>query len=153
MNTGRRSEFLEIIYLSELRANFSFNEKCQGIVFTLGNVVFQGNCYLWGLSRCNQDTVATPLSSRGKISAHQRYALKCQFSPDSTLVCIISSSSDQFFVVSTQLRIVYCSPVYTWILQKLYSANKRGNSKEGYLVTHWILWYATNVSGNVTKMR
>lgn len=50
----------------------------------------KGNCYLWGLSRCNQDTVATPLSSRGKISAHQRYALKCQFSPDSTLLATTS---------------------------------------------------------------
>ena len=44
----------------------------------------QGNCFLWGLARGNNGT--TQLNFQTKLTAHQKYALKCQFSPDATWV-------------------------------------------------------------------
>lgn len=53
-------------------------------------VTNKGNCYLWALSKCNQETIGTQLTSRAKVSAHQKYSLKCRFSPDSTLLATTS---------------------------------------------------------------
>lgn len=50
----------------------------------------KGSCYFWSLSRCSGEMVGTQLTLRPKVNAHQRYALKCQFSPDSTLLATTS---------------------------------------------------------------
>lgn len=43
----------------------------------------QGNCYVWNLTGGIGEEV-TQLIPKTKIPAHNRYALQCKFSPDST---------------------------------------------------------------------
>lgn len=42
----------------------------------------KGNCYIWSLSS-NSETHLSSLQPKKKIEAHERYALRCKFSPDS----------------------------------------------------------------------
>lgn len=46
-------------------------------------VLLQGNCYVWNLTGGIGEEV-TQLIPKTKIPAHNRYALQCKFSPDST---------------------------------------------------------------------
>lgn len=46
-------------------------------------VSLQGNCYVWNLTGGIGEEV-TQLIPKTKIPAHNRYALQCKFSPDST---------------------------------------------------------------------
>lgn len=46
-------------------------------------VCVQGNCYVWNLTGGIGEEV-TQLIPKTKIPAHNRYALQCKFSPDST---------------------------------------------------------------------
>ena len=48
-------------------------------------ISYQGNCFIWTLTG-GQGEKPTQLHPKTKIPAHKRYALKCHFSPDSTLV-------------------------------------------------------------------
>jgi G protein beta subunit-like protein len=43
----------------------------------------RGHCYVWSLMGGVAEE-PTKLNPKHKIEAHQRYALKCKFSPDST---------------------------------------------------------------------
>ena len=43
----------------------------------------RGHCYIWSLTG-GVGEEPTKLNPKHKIEAHQRYALKCKFSPDST---------------------------------------------------------------------
>jgi G protein beta subunit-like protein len=43
----------------------------------------RGHCYIWSLTGGVAEE-PTKLNPKHKIEAHQRYALKCKFSPDST---------------------------------------------------------------------
>ncbi|XP_011308901.1 target of rapamycin complex subunit lst8 [Fopius arisanus] len=52
----------------------------------------KGNCYVWSLSG-GVGEEPTKLNPRHKILAHKRYALRCKFSPDSTL--LVTTSADQ----------------------------------------------------------
>jgi G protein beta subunit-like protein len=50
----------------------------------------KGNCYVYRLTA--NDKSRSSLKRRLKLSAHSKYALKCRFSPDSTL--LVTSSAD-----------------------------------------------------------
>ncbi|RLV73153.1 hypothetical protein DV515_00017202 [Chloebia gouldiae] len=50
----------------------------------------QGNCYVWNLTGGIGEEV-TQLIPKTKIPAHNRYALQCKFSPDSTLLATCSA--------------------------------------------------------------
>ncbi|XP_076666937.1 MTOR associated protein, LST8 [Andrena cerasifolii] len=52
----------------------------------------KGNCYIWTLTG-GVGEEPTRLNPRHKLSAHKRYALRCKFSPDSTL--LVTTSADQ----------------------------------------------------------
>jgi len=52
----------------------------------------EGNCYVWRLAGGSNDE-PTVLHPKTKISAHDRYALKCLFSPDSCFLA--TTSADQ----------------------------------------------------------
>lgn len=54
-------------------------------------VTNKGHCYVWSLSGGRDEAVQ--LHPKHKIAAHQRYGLKCRFSPDSTL--LVTTSADQ----------------------------------------------------------
>ena len=59
---------------------------CSGVVArpaTDPAVWAQGNCYVWNLTGGIGEEV-TQLIPKTKIPAHNRYALQCKFSPDST---------------------------------------------------------------------
>ncbi|NWX31097.1 LST8 protein, partial [Notiomystis cincta] len=49
-----------------------------------------GNCYVWNLTGGIGEEV-TQLIPKTKIPAHNRYALQCKFSPDSTLLATCSA--------------------------------------------------------------
>jgi len=50
----------------------------------------KGNCYVWSL-KSGEGEERTKLTPRSKIPAHPRYALKCKFSPDSSLLATTSA--------------------------------------------------------------
>ncbi|XP_043271855.1 target of rapamycin complex subunit lst8 isoform X2 [Venturia canescens] len=52
----------------------------------------KGHCYVWALTGGIGEE-PTRLNPRHKLSAHKRYALRCKFSPDSTL--LTTTSADQ----------------------------------------------------------
>ncbi|XP_071948073.1 target of rapamycin complex subunit lst8-like [Antedon mediterranea] len=52
----------------------------------------RGNCYVWAL-KGGRSTETSQLRPKTKLQAHKKYALKCKFSPDSTLLA--TTSSDQ----------------------------------------------------------
>ncbi|XP_048575935.1 target of rapamycin complex subunit lst8 [Nematostella vectensis] len=52
----------------------------------------KGNCYVWTLSGGTNDD-PTMLHPKTKVEAHKRYALKCQFSPDSCLLATTSADT------------------------------------------------------------
>ncbi|PBC28217.1 Target of rapamycin complex subunit lst8 [Apis cerana cerana] len=52
----------------------------------------KGHCYIWTLTGGVGDE-PTRLNPRHKLSAHKRYALRCKFSPESTL--LVTTSADQ----------------------------------------------------------
>lgn len=52
----------------------------------------KGHCYVWALAGGITDE-PTKLTPRHKIIAHRNYALRCKFSPDSTL--LVTTSADQ----------------------------------------------------------
>uniref|UniRef100_A0A8C5WS60 Target of rapamycin complex subunit lst8 n=1 Tax=Laticauda laticaudata TaxID=8630 RepID=A0A8C5WS60_LATLA len=54
------------------------------------SLLLQGNCYVWNLTGGIGDEV-TQLIPKTKIPAHNRYALQCKFSPDSTLLATCSA--------------------------------------------------------------
>ena len=59
----------------------------------LSAVNSKGVCYVWSLSSGSGVTSSTPitLTPRTKNIAHKRYALKCMFSPDSSLLATTSA--------------------------------------------------------------
>lgn len=50
----------------------------------------KGNCYVWALSE-GEDKESTQLHPKNKILAHNKYALCCKFSPDSSLLATTSA--------------------------------------------------------------
>lgn len=46
-------------------------------------LLYQGNCYVWNLAGGIGEEV-TQMIPKTKIPAHNRYSLRCKFSPDST---------------------------------------------------------------------
>lgn len=52
----------------------------------------KGDCYVWSLSR-GIDENPTVFHPKDKVPAHKRYGLKCQFSPDSTLLATCSADA------------------------------------------------------------
>lgn len=52
----------------------------------------RGSCYIWTLSGSNEHQL-TKTTPKLKIEAHKKYALKCRFSPDSTLLVTTSGDS------------------------------------------------------------
>lgn len=50
----------------------------------------KGNCYVWTLTGGRGED-PTQLHPKTKIPAHKKYALKCKFSPDSTLLATTSA--------------------------------------------------------------
>lgn len=51
----------------------------------------KGNCYIWSLSN-SSDSQLSVLQPKLKIEAHKAYALRCKFSPDSSL--LVTTSGD-----------------------------------------------------------
>ncbi|XP_063239155.1 target of rapamycin complex subunit lst8 isoform X1 [Bacillus rossius redtenbacheri] len=51
----------------------------------------RGHCYVWGLTG-GVGAEPTKLNPKHRLDAHRRYGLKCQFSPDSTL--LVTTSAD-----------------------------------------------------------
>lgn len=60
--------------------------------------VFQGNCYVWNMAGGIGEEV-TQLIPKTKIPAHNRYSLRCKFSPDSTSVHYKSLTAGEFFLI------------------------------------------------------
>lgn len=56
----------------------------------------QGNCYVWNMAGGIGEEV-TQLIPKTKIPAHNRYSLRCKFSPDSTSVHYKPLSASDFF--------------------------------------------------------
>lgn len=52
----------------------------------------KGNCYIWTLSS-NNDNQLSVMQPKQKIEAHKRYALRCKFSPDSSLLVTTAGDS------------------------------------------------------------
>lgn len=52
----------------------------------------KGNCYIWSLSS-SRDQQLSVLHPKQKIEAHKRYALRCKFSPDSSLLVTTAGDS------------------------------------------------------------
>ncbi|XP_059485892.1 target of rapamycin complex subunit lst8 [Neocloeon triangulifer] len=52
----------------------------------------KGRCFIWALSGGTNDE-PTRLNPKHKLEAHKRHALKCRFSPDSSL--LVTTSADQ----------------------------------------------------------
>jgi len=52
----------------------------------------KGTCFVWAL-RSGNGSEPTQLTPKKKLAAHKRYALKCKFSPDSTM--LVTTSADQ----------------------------------------------------------
>ncbi|KAF4518152.1 hypothetical protein B566_EDAN008854 [Ephemera danica] len=52
----------------------------------------KGRCFVWGLGGGTPEE-PTRLNPRHRLEAHKRHALKCRFSPDSTL--LVTTSADQ----------------------------------------------------------
>ncbi|KXJ76015.1 protein LST8 homolog [Aedes albopictus] len=51
----------------------------------------KGNCYIWSLSNsANSETQLTQTDPKLRIEAHKKYALRCKFSPDSSLLVTCS---------------------------------------------------------------
>jgi len=53
----------------------------------------KGNCYMLSLAVNYLPLQCSPIQRKLKLNAHKRYALKCRFSPDSTLLA--TTSADQ----------------------------------------------------------
>lgn len=62
----------------------------------------KGHCYIWSLSGGVKEE-PTKLNPKQKIEAHQRYALKCKFSPDSTWVFECSRLSSRYIIAVVSL--------------------------------------------------
>lgn len=60
------------------------------------SLFLQGNCYVWNMAGGIGEEV-TQLIPKTKIPAHNRYSLRCKFSPDSTSVHYKLLSADGFF--------------------------------------------------------
>ncbi|XP_014220624.1 target of rapamycin complex subunit lst8 [Trichogramma pretiosum] len=58
----------------------------------LAAVTNKGHCFVWALTGGSGDE-KTKLNPRHRIQAHKGYGLKCEFSPDSTL--LVTTSADQ----------------------------------------------------------
>lgn len=52
------------------------------------NILLQGVCFIWNLTRGRGSGELTQPHPKEKLTAHRKYALKCLFSPDSTYVCM-----------------------------------------------------------------
>lgn len=57
----------------------------------LAAVNTRGTCFVWSVSQCQQPETIMTVNPRAKLKAHDRYALKCKFSPDSTLLATTSA--------------------------------------------------------------
>lgn len=55
------------------------------LLFSFWPLFYQGNCYVWNLAGGIGEEV-TQMIPKTKIPAHNRYSLRCKFSPDSTWV-------------------------------------------------------------------
>lgn len=60
----------------------------------MSSFVCQGNCYVWNMAGGIGEEV-TQLIPKTKIPAHNRYSLRCKFSPDSTWVVISFSLQEK----------------------------------------------------------
>lgn len=56
----------------------------------LACVTNKGNCHVYNLTT-NEGRTVVDSNSRRKIPAHKRYALKCKFSPDSSMLATCSA--------------------------------------------------------------
>lgn len=52
----------------------------------------KGNCYIWSLTTSSEQQLSV-LQPKQKIEAHKRYALRCKFSPDSSLLVTTAGDS------------------------------------------------------------
>ncbi|EMP36919.1 Target of rapamycin complex subunit lst8 [Chelonia mydas] len=109
-----------------------------------------GNCYVWNLTGGIGEEV-TQLIPKTKIPAHNRYALQCKFSPDSTLLA--TCSADQTckiwrtsnFSLMTELSIKSNNPGETsrgWMWDCAFSGDSQ------YIVTDQTckIWRTSNFS-------
>ncbi|KAI0208379.1 Target of rapamycin complex subunit lst8 [Lamellibrachia satsuma] len=59
---------------------------------TMAAINNKGNCYIWTLSGGHSEE-PTQLHPKSSIHAHQKYALKCKFSPDSSMLATTSADN------------------------------------------------------------
>ncbi|KAK3754949.1 hypothetical protein QZH41_019367, partial [Actinostola sp. cb2023] len=90
----------------------------------------KGKCYVWSLSGgTNEDP--TVLHPKTKIDSHAKYALKCQFSPDSCLLA--TTSGDQTVKIwqtaDFSLKTTLKDPTQRWVWDCAFSEDSQ------YLVT------------------
>uniref|UniRef100_T1JEE6 Target of rapamycin complex subunit lst8 n=1 Tax=Strigamia maritima TaxID=126957 RepID=T1JEE6_STRMM len=92
----------------------------------LAAVNSKGTCYVWGL-KGGVGKESTQVNSPRNFQAHKRYALKCKFSPDSTL--LVTTSADQTakiwktvdFSLVTELK----APNQRWVWDVAFSADSQ----------------------------
>uniref|UniRef100_A0A8B9BUN0 Target of rapamycin complex subunit lst8 n=1 Tax=Anser brachyrhynchus TaxID=132585 RepID=A0A8B9BUN0_9AVES len=109
-----------------------------------------GNCYVWNLTGGIGEEV-TQLIPKTKIPAHNRYALQCKFSPDSTLLA--TCSADQTckiwrtsnFSLMTELSIKSNNPGETsrgWMWDCAFSGDSQYIVTGGTPTAHcpWFGW-------------
>lgn len=75
------------------------------------SLCLQGNCYVWNMAGGIGEE-ATQLIPKTKIPAHNRYSLRCKFSPDSTSVHYkaLSAGESIFFFIYYIKILVPCHP-------------------------------------------
>lgn len=86
----------------------------------------KGNCYIWTLST-NSDTHLSNLQPKQKIEAHKRYAVRCKFSPDSSLLvtCAGDSTAKLWKVPDFTLYREFCIDNNAWVWDAAFSADSK----------------------------
>ncbi|XP_058810141.1 target of rapamycin complex subunit lst8 [Phymastichus coffea] len=108
----------------------------------------KGHCFIWTLNGIVADS--TKLNPRHKLKAHKEYALKCKFSPDSTL--LVTTSADQCAKIwrttdFSEIKILQ-HDTKRWVWDVAFSADSQylfTGSSDGYAR----LWNIT--SGNLKR--
>ena len=85
-----RKDTKSLIYLDEISIQHLAIDSEGTCLVAVDN---KGNCYMLSLVVNHVSLQCSPLQRRLKLNAHKRYALKCGFSPDSTLLA--TTSADQ----------------------------------------------------------
>lgn len=86
----------------------------------------KGNCYIWSLTS-NSETHLSSLQPKKKIEAHERYALRCKFSPDSQFLatCAGDGTAKLWQTPEFTLFKTFHADHDAWVWDAAFSADSR----------------------------